>query len=180
MSDIRKQRTLNNIDDAIYNLLGQMSFADITVTKICQKAILGRSTFYQYYFDKYEWLEKQVALYSQKLEKLLDQRFANHRLAMDLESLLNELWADHVRLSLLFAVHTPEADLSENFQNLLSKYFTKTFTKTSFDADEFDFLSHLYGSVVFTNIKWSMTNGISSSINKLMDTSVQSFMARLN
>lgn len=180
MSDIRKQRTLHNIDDAIYELLSQMSFSAISVTKICQKAELGRSTFYQYYFDKYDWLEKQVALYQEQLRKLLDHRFAAHHLEMDLGSLMEELWKEHDRLTLLFAVHTPEADLSEAFQETLSEFFVKTFQSHKLDSQEFDFLSHLYGSTALTNIKWSMKNGISPKINQLMDNSVQSFIDSLN
>lgn len=176
MSDIRKQRTLHNIDSTIYQLLTEMSFSDISVTKICQHAELGRSTFYQYYFDKYDWLEKHVSLYSERLKSLLNQRFHGHQVKMDLVALMNELWKDHQQLTLLFNVHTPEADLAENFQSILSQYFSKFFQLPKLSAAEFDFLSKLYGSTAFTNIKWSMANGISPEINQMMDESVKSFI----
>lgn len=172
MADLRKQRTLKHIDQAIFGLLKEMSFSDIKVTSICQRAELGRSTFYQYYFDKYEWLEHQVQSYSDRLKRGLDQRFAHPDLFEDLNKLMEELWPDHEKLTLLFAVHTPEADLTESFQKLLIQHFVKNMPRKGFDADEFSFLSNIYGSVAVTNIKWSMQHGVSNKINHMFDESL--------
>lgn len=169
MSDIRKQKTLRNIDQAIYELLGQMSFTKISVKKICDHAELGRSTFYQYYFDKYDWLEKQVAHYDDRLSEALEKRFAHHSLSQVLDDLMNYLWDDHQKLSLLFEVHTPEADLTEAFRKLLMQYFAANVSATQFDKDEYNYLTNLYGSVAVNNIKWSMQHGISNKVNRLMD-----------
>lgn len=178
MSDIRKQRTLKHIDQAIFGLLKEMSFSDIKVTSICQRAELGRSTFYQYYFDKYEWLEHQVQKYNDRLTQLLDKRFVHHNLFEELNSLMESLWPDHEQLTLLFKVHTPEADLTESFQKILIQHFIKNMPRKEFEPDEFSFLSNIYGSIAVTNIKWSMQHGISNKINHMLDESLAVLLSK--
>lgn len=74
--------------------------------------------------------------------------------------------------------YTPETDLSDVFQNLLSQYFDKILGLNDLSHDEFDFLSS--GSTAFANIRWSIKNGIRTKINQLMDRFVQSFINNFN
>ncbi len=67
--DLRVERTLSSIDEAIAELLDEKGFEHITVKDICEKAKIRRVTFYCYYQDKYDlihrlierWFDKVVA-----------------------------------------------------------------------------------------------------------------------
>ena len=51
-----RRRTLNTFAGALQSLLLQKSFDDITVRDICELSLLPKSTFYNYFDDKYDLL----------------------------------------------------------------------------------------------------------------------------
>lgn len=54
--DIRVKRTYNQLMEALFRLLSQKSFEDITVLEICNEASVHRATFYKHFVDKYDFL----------------------------------------------------------------------------------------------------------------------------
>lgn len=54
MTAIRKTQSKAKIKASFYQLLSQKSFAEISVSQICQQAKLNRGTFYLHYLDKYD------------------------------------------------------------------------------------------------------------------------------
>lgn len=50
-------RTLHSLVRAMLSSLCEKSFEDITVGELCEKAMLPRATFYNYFDDKYDLLE---------------------------------------------------------------------------------------------------------------------------
>lgn len=58
--DLRVERTLSSIDDAIAVLLDEKDFEHITVKDICEKAKIRRVTFYCYYQDKYDLIHQLI------------------------------------------------------------------------------------------------------------------------
>lgn len=69
--DLRVQKTLQSIDDAIIRLLKEKSFESITIKDISDEAMINRGTFYSHYSDKYELIESfQITLVSD-IEALL-------------------------------------------------------------------------------------------------------------
>ncbi|MGN1419340.1 MAG: TetR/AcrR family transcriptional regulator [Acutalibacteraceae bacterium] len=52
--DFRIQRTYKLLTDAMINLLNEKDFESITVSEICEKAMIRRATFYKHFGDKYE------------------------------------------------------------------------------------------------------------------------------
>lgn len=59
-TDLRVIKTLRQIDEALLDCLQKTSFQKITVEMLCQSALINRSTFYKYYTDKYDLLEKYL------------------------------------------------------------------------------------------------------------------------
>lgn len=47
--DIRSRRTRKNLCDALYDMIDEKPFDEITVTKLVQRAKVSRATFYLYY-----------------------------------------------------------------------------------------------------------------------------------
>lgn len=53
---LSSKRTLNLLIEALRNLLKEKSFENITVQELCNKSLIARGTFYNYFEDKYELL----------------------------------------------------------------------------------------------------------------------------
>ena len=54
--DLRVQRTYKLLGDAFISLLRQKNFDQITVREICDRAMVRRTTFYQHFKDKQDFL----------------------------------------------------------------------------------------------------------------------------
>jgi len=57
-NDPRIVKTLRQIDAALLDSIAQYPFQKVTVDMICENALINRSTFYKYYRDKYDLLDK--------------------------------------------------------------------------------------------------------------------------
>lgn len=58
MTQNRKTHTKTYIKQSFTQLLKEITFEKISVTKICQKAGINRGTFYLHYLDKFDMIEK--------------------------------------------------------------------------------------------------------------------------
>lgn len=54
---IGASRTLYSLRQAMLSFLAEKSFEEISVGELCEKAMLPRATFYNYFDDKYDLLE---------------------------------------------------------------------------------------------------------------------------
>lgn len=55
-------RTKRDITNAFMKLLTTKTFSFITIQDICEKSLVHRSTFYRYYEDKYDLLNKVTTM----------------------------------------------------------------------------------------------------------------------
>jgi len=58
--DPRVIKTLRQINNSLLENLAQYPFPQITIDMICTGALINRSTFYKYYKDKYDLLDKYL------------------------------------------------------------------------------------------------------------------------
>jgi AcrR family transcriptional regulator len=58
--DLRVRRTHKLVWEALLAELSERSFEAITVSAICERAMVHRTTFYKHYADKYDLLDKGV------------------------------------------------------------------------------------------------------------------------
>lgn len=54
--DLRVVKTLNALTEALYTLMCQKSLDEITVTEICDRAMIRKATFYKHFSNKYDLL----------------------------------------------------------------------------------------------------------------------------
>ncbi|MBA8980821.1 TetR/AcrR family transcriptional regulator [Clostridium saccharobutylicum] len=73
--DLRVLKTRENIKNTFSNLLLEKDFKNITVQDICDRALIGRSTFYDHYCDKYDLLNKMVEEIINQFKPYLKSRF---------------------------------------------------------------------------------------------------------
>lgn len=67
--DRRIKYTKKVIKDTFLNLLSEKDIKKITVSEICQIADINRATFYRYYLDVYDLLDKIQAEFVSELKK---------------------------------------------------------------------------------------------------------------
>ncbi len=53
--DLRVRRTYSCLLNAMLDLLREKSLEDITVNELCERALVGRGTFYKHFSDKYDF-----------------------------------------------------------------------------------------------------------------------------
>ena len=68
--DLRVQRTYKLLKDAFVLLMSQMPYDQITVQLICEKAMVRRTTFYQHFEDKHNFLQWFVREKQQEFSEL--------------------------------------------------------------------------------------------------------------
>src|SRR5690242_4398995 len=69
--DLRVRRTHKLLWDALMTELSERSLGEITVTDLCERAMVHRTTFYKHYSDIYALLEQGMR---QMLEALIAER----------------------------------------------------------------------------------------------------------
>ncbi len=71
--DLRVRRTYTCLMNAVLELLKEKNFEDITVNELCDRALVGRGTFYKHFSDKYEFfsfvLGEMFGYYLKEAEK---------------------------------------------------------------------------------------------------------------
>ena len=73
--DPRVLKTLGRISDAVLANLQKRPFREITLTMICQDAMINKTTFYKYYRDKYDYLNQYLDIRMEQFRRQLDAAF---------------------------------------------------------------------------------------------------------
>lgn len=76
-TDLRIVKTLRQIDRAFLKILNVCPFQKITVDMLCKEALINRSTFYKYYLDKYDLLEKYLKKTLNEFRENINVEFIN-------------------------------------------------------------------------------------------------------
>lgn len=70
--DKRILKTKRSLKEALFELLKEKDFETIKTTEICERALVSRNTFYNYYADKYALLEDCFSDYEDSFRKQFD------------------------------------------------------------------------------------------------------------
>src|SRR4051812_47576086 len=77
--DLRVRRTYKFLWDALMTLMTEHDFESITVTDICERAMVHRTTFYKHYEDKYGLLYHGIQDELNALFKAVDEGVENEK-----------------------------------------------------------------------------------------------------
>lgn len=75
--DLRVSKTLQQIDNSLLDNLDKYPFKQITIDLLCRSAMINRSTFYKYYTDKYDLLDKYLDRILKNFKDTANCSFAN-------------------------------------------------------------------------------------------------------
>ena len=95
--DLRVQKTYNALFKAFQELLHEKDFDSITVTELCDRAMIRTATFYKHFEDKYAFFSFMV-----------QEGFKNYRKVLtDTTLSCEDYYLNIVRISLQLLQHTP-------------------------------------------------------------------------
>lgn len=90
--DVRARRSRDELAWALIALMREASYDDITVQHICERAGIGRSTFYSHFADKDDLFVRHIVVFAEWMGQRLSWNAAADSYRFDLRFLL-----DHVR-----------------------------------------------------------------------------------
>lgn len=175
MTDMRKYKSQRDIQAALITCLSRQSFTQITVNDICREGLVGRSTFYHHYPDKYAVLSELVEQQAARFDTLLDARLVDPLADSGLLALYTGLSEDVFMILPLLKVHEPEGDLSTRYLASLRRHAAQLLPEVSQSVPQ-DFLLELYASTAYTAITWALRRGSADQISTFMNGLVKSVL----
>ncbi|MCV3763520.1 TetR/AcrR family transcriptional regulator [Companilactobacillus farciminis] len=170
--DLRIIKTVRDIQIGFIELLQTKSFDKITVNDICRTSLVGRSTFYHHYTDKYDLLEQMI----QEQASTFDQLLFNRMQEIDQDRLLIELYdglnKDTRVIITLLKIPLEKGSLKSFYLKSLKKYFSKIAPQLNLKVPD-DFLGDFYASSALTSIIWSLKNDHQDEIAEFMNDLVR-------
>ncbi|WP_420222929.1 TetR/AcrR family transcriptional regulator [Pediococcus acidilactici] len=170
--DLRIQKSKRDIEQAFIQLVNQKGFTHTNVKDICDTALVGRSTFYRYYDDKYMLLEELVKYYTAIFNDLITNRTRKKFTTTSLFELYQELEDYKVSMLCLLNISIDDISLQKNFRKILIESLTQYLSTKKLTVSK-QFIQELYVSSVITTLKWSLTNGTDPQIATLMNTTLK-------
>jgi AcrR family transcriptional regulator len=168
MTDLRQFKSQRDIQAGLIACLQDKHFAEVTVNDICAKALVGRSTFYHHYADKYALLTEMVSQRAKKFNQLLDQRMTNVTSDEHLSFLYQQLKDDAQAITFLLQVHEKEGDLNADYLDSLARHARDLLPQLSLVIPD-DFAVELYSTAALTAISWAIRNGRPEDISHFMN-----------
>lgn len=155
---IGASRTLYSLQQAMLSFLSEKAFEEIAVGELCEKAMLPRATFYNYFDDKYDLLEYCLM----NVRKHLDSGCQNEETCAGRMSALMENCFDFLDLN----KETVEKILKNNHPNqyLINqiRFYLMTSMSAAFksnpDSHQFkvpwEMAANLYSQVILIILEW--------------------------
>ena len=159
-TDLRIIKTRENIKKSFTNLLLTKDFKDITIQNIIDEALIGRSTFYDHYCDKYDLLKQLVDEVTTNFRFYIKGRFnikSHDDFINFFQSIIEFYSKQRNKILALLKVHTESVDLYNSIMNILkdgcSAYFDSMQIKNKFNIPK-EYFCSMYASIVMTSIQW--------------------------
>lgn len=157
--DLRILKTHKSIKNAFSNLLLKENFKDITVQNICDEALIGRSTFYAHFSDKYDLLNKMVEEVAKDFKRHIEIRFNsdNSNDFTDIvDNMIKYLSMKKNTIKALLEVHTETTDLYSTLKNVLiescSSYLERKNFISKYNVSN-KFICAQYAAYVLTSVE---------------------------
>ncbi|MBQ7001621.1 MAG: TetR family transcriptional regulator [Oscillospiraceae bacterium] len=160
--DRRVKRTKKAISDAVWSLMQEKNFEDLSVNDICERAEISRTTFYYYYIDKYDWLEKVIGAMSRAHFPIIgvNERDRNH--FIELMTITHQNVADNL---MYYAVLNKNAAQNRAFYDRLHNILMDVSRERCSSVDgplsvEDDLKLHFLISVFLGVLQWWLQNDL--------------------
>jgi AcrR family transcriptional regulator len=176
MTDLRKFKSKRDIQAGLIANLQTKRFTEVTVNDICTTALVGRSTFYHHYVDKYALLTEMVNERAAEFDRLLDERVAVVTDDEPLLALYEQLEGDAATITCLLQVHEQDGDLSARYLRSLARHTETLLPRVTLPVPQ-DFVLELYSTTALTAISWSLRHGEPAAISRFMNQVVKTMLS---
>ena len=175
--DRRTKYTLNIIKESILKLMEQKEISKITVTELCNLAEINRATFYKYYVDIYDLIEKiELELYD-NIKKSIDLIESKESIKSFIDNTVKIIYDNQDACKVLFGPYGNKEFIRKIVYLAYIKSATEWKNKlTKFSTNEIDYIFNFFafGSIGIIE-KWindkfkNSPEEISNLINSLCD-----------
>lgn len=174
ITDLRKRRTYKFIIEAFFDLVIEKPFEKISVTDICKKAMIHRTTFYKHFEDKYQMLrfafseelnyieeiaqetdELEIDYYKRVIRRFFEYVEVNKSHIESIYHIQNEIMLDSLRSTIV-----------THLQKLFQKEYDKTGSKSFVPIPV---MAEYYAGAQIALAKWWLDNNAELSIDEMVD-----------
>ena len=165
--DRRVKYTKNIIKNTFIELLKEKEISKISVSELCNKADINRATFYRYYIDIYDLLEKiEQDLILQLKEMLYDK--SNQSMKEVIEDYLNLFLDNKDLIRLIFINRKSIIFLNDFFEFIYEKCKIKWFEKVdNINEKDMALVSIFIFNGTLGIINYWVQNNFKESINEI-------------
>lgn len=174
-TDLRVKRTRHLLSEALKTLMKKMSFDKITITDICEKAMVHRTTFYAHFDDKYDLLRYTMREFEEpfekvKLKEVSAKGYRNYYMEVA-EKVFDYVDDNKELFKILLDKNKHESCLSF-FQNSLTESFEEKLKICEKSGIKFDMptevISNMYMGGVISVVMWWVEKGAPFSVEDLL------------
>lgn len=155
---IGASRTLYSLQQSLLSLLSEKSFEEIAVGELCEKAMLPRATFYNYFDDKYDLLEYCFKTARDRLDSgCRDAETCVQRMNALMENCFDFLDQNRETMERVLKNNPPNLYLINQIRFYLLSNMSAAF-KSNPDSHRFkvpqDMAANLYSQVILIILEW--------------------------
>lgn len=179
---IGTKRTLLQLRNILRTLLCEKSFENIQVTEICERSMIPKSTFYNYFDDKYDLLHYFLKSYELEIHaEAADFENPNTNAKEILNNLLDSMDKNWSYLEKIFRYNPPSGYFYQEYHSFFIdscyRVMMKSFQSYARDDLPFELIAKIRAYAVLTVLEWVYFKGhplsrkeIIEYINKLSST----------
>lgn len=173
--DLRMLRTYRFLSDALFELVLKHPFEEITVTDICKKAMVHRTTFYKHFEDKYQLLETMFSDEQRKfIELQIEEGESEQEYYRRIIRQMFEYAKNYKDFFVQSASHIKNDFMADLLRNTVSAYLDRCFrmdeTRSGVPSPvPITIMSEYYTGAAISLIMWWLQNGMRVSIDQMVD-----------
>lgn len=171
--DLRVQKTYKALIQALEDLLEEEKFEQISVTELCEQAMVRRPTFYKHFLDKYDFLTFFI---KNKINSILDQAFQEmdndednfflfvfKQLIKELDNVLDLIFSLQMNANIMVELES----VQEYGQKILKDY--TDINKENYDQVFSDYKRQIMMGTTIQSVYWYKNNQDRISYKEMID-----------
>jgi AcrR family transcriptional regulator len=175
--DQRVKRTYGVLMEAFANLLAQKTYDEITVQELCEEAVIRRTTFYQHFENKQQFMEWFIRRQQMQFSEQSQEKIPNGQIGVHFEQLARKL-LKYLNQNDALAKLAMDTDIRSQrlmdayirgcVENLLSRLSEKDELEALAGGAPMGLLAEFYVGGMLAALRWWIKNGRPCSEDELI------------
>ena len=174
--DLRIRRTYKLLSESLLDLLSENKFEDISVTDICEKAMIHRTTFYKHFEDKYQLLKfcvKEFQINFSK-ENNFDYKFNNltDYYINTMKNILEFITSPKNKSQFVALLKNNRNSIQTIFHETIVEYVILKLEDVKKNGNEFSvpipMIAEFYAGAIISVIRWWFESDMTISVEDLI------------